>query len=272
MAMIPIEKRSFRYALLGGALGLGSPLGLLLIRRLIAMPGLMEWASHEASAFGGVYLYTGLGTAAVFSLMGYVLGRESDALSNKLGSMERDSAEAHRLAITDGLTGLYVHRHLMERLKEELARAKRYHCSLACLFIDVDNLKALNDRHGHLFGDQALTAVANVISSAVRATDVLGRYGGDEFVAVLLEADAEQAYAAAERIRRSVRSLSLDTSSGPAPMTVSVGVYAPSPLPSSPDLLLEMADAALRRSKEQGRDRTTVNEVRSAPHPADFKA
>lgn len=260
---------AWRYALLGALLGIGSPLGMLALRLYLVPPtGFGGWLQQELDALGWAYLYTGAGTITVFSLMGYFLGHRLDFLGGRLEGLARAADEFRRLSVTDGLTGFYVRRHLMRRLDEEIQRARRYHAPLACLFIDVDDLKLVNDRFGHLFGDEVLVAVGHAVGGALRGTDVVGRYGGDEFVAILPQTDARQAYAVAERIRGDVRALTLEHRGEHAPVTVSIGAYAPLSPPATPTLFLQMADDALRRSKREGKNRTTINPVRSFPFDA----
>jgi diguanylate cyclase (GGDEF)-like protein len=105
------------------------------------------------------------------------------------------------LAITDGLTGISNHLHIVTRLEGEIARSRRYGSNLSVILFDIDNFKDVNDRFGHLAGDQVLIRVAQLIKSSVRNIDAVGRYGGEEFLAVLPETDGEAAFTMAERVR-----------------------------------------------------------------------
>ena len=171
--------------------------------------------------------------------------------------------EARARAITDGLTGLYNHRHFHERLREELVRAARYQLCLSVIMLDVDDFKALNDTEGHPRGDAVLQAVARLLRSFARSTDVVARYGGDEFTIVVLEAGQEQAAALAERIRSAVRRVTIvDERSLSRRLTVSQGIATYPDHAESPPRLIELADQALAKAKRLGKDTVVVARAR----------
>ncbi len=178
-------------------------------------------------------------------------------------------AEAERRlftrATTDPLTGLLNRTAFEERALAELARAGRTGRSLAVAMLDVDHFKKFNDRFGHLAGDAALTAVARAVARTVRGIDAAGRFGGEEFIVLLVEADAEAAVHAVERIRAAVASLGPPRI--PIGVTVSAGVAVHSGLfeRTSFESLVARADAALYAAKKAGRDRVALE---SAPEPA----
>jgi diguanylate cyclase (GGDEF)-like protein len=248
---------SHRVALVGAVLGLGSPGGLFLLRFIFSPSAASwpAWASDEIARLWPVYAYATLGTVAAFSIFGYFLGRGYDAYRGESRALRQMARNLRRLAITDSLTGLYLRSYLLSRLRQEFSRAHRYRSPMSCLFIDVDHFKAFNDRYGHLFGDRILTVLAQAISGAVRDTDLVGRFGGDEFLAILPETDGAAAVRVAERVRaavaQSVRGLGADW----GPVTVSVGVYSPEILPATFDVFLEMSDRALRCAKDAGKNR-----------------
>ena len=158
-------------------------------------------------------------------------------------------------AITDGLTGLYNHRYLHERLSEELHRTRELERPLSVLFCDIDHFKDYNDAHGHSAGDAVLREVAHVIEQSVRNVDIAGRYGGEEFVVLLVETDREAALAVAERIRQRVRAAGFVAAG--RPLTVSIGV-AGYPLDAElREELLDKADWAMYMAKRRGRDQVT---------------
>ena len=167
-----------------------------------------------------------------------------------------------RAGITDFLTGWHNRRYLQQRLKEELARAQRRGASIACLKIDVDQFKSINDGYGHLAGDKALKEIAHRVEEQIRSMDTAARVGGDELAILLPEASAVDAAKLAERIRKAIaaRPFAL-TAQVKRSLTVSVGVAAVSPGRDEPDLksvadrLLADADAALYRAKALGRNR-----------------
>jgi len=166
---------------------------------------------------------------------------------------------ARRLANTDGLTGLYNHRHLQERLRQEVDRARRYGRPLSLIMADLDHFKAFNDRLGHPRGDQALIEVAHTLRQVSRSSDVAARYGGEEFILILPETPAVEAMVVAERTRQCVEALRLGT-----PLTVSLGVAAFRD-GQSQEALIEAADAALYESKRRGRNRVCLAETADRP-------
>lgn len=168
-----------------------------------------------------------------------------------------------RSGLTDYLTGWHNRRYLQARLREELARAARHGSSLACIIIDIDHFKAVNDRLGHLAGDVALREAARRIDAEVRGSDAAARYGGDEFVVLLPSVNCEQARILAERIRKAVSATPVEASVGAElNLTVSIGGALVDPvrddfrdLKTLAEGLLAEADAALYRSKQRGRNR-----------------
>jgi len=170
-----------------------------------------------------------------------------------------------RAGITDFLTGWHNRRYLQQRLKEELARAQRRGATIACLMIDIDKFKGINDGYGHLAGDNALKEVAHRIESQIRSMDTAARFGGDELAILLPEATASDAASLAERIRDVIATTPFALNSQIArSMTVSVGVATVSPgrdesdLKAVADRLIADADAALYRAKALGRNRVQV--------------
>jgi diguanylate cyclase (GGDEF)-like protein len=156
---------------------------------------------------------------------------------------------------TDAVTGCMNHRAMRRRLREEIDRATRTGGSLACLLIDLDNFKLVNDRHGHPAGDAVLRGVARALMGEFRAFDRVARYGGDEFVVILPNAVLESAALAGERaLQRLAGVSSFDLLAG---VRASIGVAQWQP-PMSADQLLEACDAALLRSKRMGKGRVEL--------------
>lgn len=250
---------SLRYAAVGAILGLGSPYGLLTLRALNSFDRkLLAWLSAELDVMIWIYLYTGVGSVFVFTLFGYLLGKREDELRKHTEKVEASARNLKTMSITDGLTNLYVHSHTLTRLDEEFLRAKRYNYSLGCLFIDIDQFKDMNDRHGHLLGDRVLMEIARALAKEVRDTDILGRYGGDEFLAILPETDTASAYKVAERVRKSVEALNLESNGEAIRVTISIGVFAASSLPNRTQDILVLADTALRQAKNLGKNRSVL--------------
>jgi diguanylate cyclase (GGDEF)-like protein len=186
---------------------------------------------------------------------------------------------AHRerlkqLGMTDPLTGLSNRRYFDERLREEIQRAARYSLPVACLFIDVDSFKRINDTYGHLTGDRALAAVAACVRQQVRLGDTLARYGGEEFAA-LLQGDRSDALIAAERVRHAVELLDLQDDDGSRiALTVSIGVTARTitggvhQAGEIGQSLIEEADRAMYQAKNNGRNRVEVSPHASGGTPS----
>ncbi|HVQ29985.1 MAG TPA: diguanylate cyclase, partial [Vicinamibacteria bacterium] len=163
------------------------------------------------------------------------------------------------LAVSDELTGVANRRRLIDALEEAMAFARRRETPLAILLADLDHFKEVNDRFGHAAGDEVLRRVAQGMEGALRTEDLLGRYGGDEFVAVLRGTAAEGAREAGERLRKALRVLDLGIP-GPGadgPLTVSVGLAVYDRSLAQPADLLRRADEALYRAKAAGRNRTS---------------
>jgi two-component system, cell cycle response regulator len=170
-----------------------------------------------------------------------------------------------RAGITDFLTGWHNRRYLQQRLKEELARAQRRGGTIACLMIDIDRFKGINDGYGHLAGDNALKEVAQRVDTQIRTMDTAARFGGDELAILLPEAGAAEAATLAERIREVIAAVPFAlTAEIERTLTVSVGVASVSPgrhetdLKAVADRLLADADAALYRAKAMGRNRVQM--------------
>ena len=175
-----------------------------------------------------------------------------------------------RDGLTDALTGVANRRFFERRLREEISTWERHRHTLACLLVDLDHFKQVNDRHGHLTGDQALTQVAGALSEGLRASDVLARYGGEEFVLLLPGTLLEQALEVAQRLRANVAGLRVRGADNvDMQLTVSIGLAClASDTPASADVahwLVQQADAALYLAKTSGRNQVVVATDRSIP-------
>ena len=161
--------------------------------------------------------------------------------------------EARQAARVDPLTGALNHGAMLARLEEEIDRARRYRTGLACLLIDLDDFKAINDRWGHATGDSVLRQVAMLLNTEYRAHDHVARYGGDEFVVLLPHASGGRAEIAARRALRRLRDIHIVTDEGREPLTASIGM-AEWADPETPAELLAKADRALLAGKRAGKD------------------
>ncbi len=158
-----------------------------------------------------------------------------------------EKSKYRNLSITDGLTGVFNHRHFHELLLLEIARLRRYSAPVSLLMVDIDHFKKYNDTYGHVAGDGLLRGVAQTMLKSIRNLDVVCRYGGEEFVVILSQANKEQALLVCQRLMRLIRTR--------LPVTISVGLTSAPEDTSSKDELIEMADEALYQAKHLGRDR-----------------
>jgi diguanylate cyclase (GGDEF)-like protein len=164
-------------------------------------------------------------------------------------------ARTEALSVTDDLTQLYNSRYLHEVLRKEAKRAVRSGRPLSLLFVDLDGFKRINDAHGHLLGSRALIEAAAVIRSSARETDIVARFGGDEFALVLPDTGPEGARSVARRLRERIGRYVFLADRGPGSrLTASIGVATLPESGDSVDDLLHLADAAMYRVKEKGKD------------------
>jgi len=171
--------------------------------------------------------------------------------------------EIKGLSITDCLTDLYNFRYLQERLEEETKRAQRFRRPLALIMADIDHFKEYNDIYGHPEGNKVLKVLANILKDNVREIDIVGRYGGEEFIIILPEADREEAQKIAERIRIKVEEYSFqnkeDRLNNPnRKITLSLGITSCFQESISPQNLIYKVDQALYQAKRKGRNRVVV--------------
>jgi diguanylate cyclase (GGDEF)-like protein len=183
----------------------------------------------------------------------------------KLERLQRELIEKNKmleqLSITDSLTGLRNRRFLTEILSVEFQRALRYGTDLTLLMADLDHFKQVNDRHGHLAGDEVLCAVAERLQRRLRASDIGGRYGGEEFLVILSHSSAEGGVVLAEHWRADVEENPVELADGtPILTTLSIGVASHSPTFRDASELIAAADSALYRAKEWGRNQVAVYE------------
>jgi diguanylate cyclase (GGDEF)-like protein len=177
------------------------------------------------------------------------------AAAMKILHDRRTAVLAHR-AFTDRLTGLYSYDYFVEALDHELRRAHRYGGNVSLVVLDLDGFKRFNDHYGHAAGNNFLRQVGQLVQRTARDSDMPARFGGEELV-VLVQGTTREAAQLAERIRRQVAVLRVDTSHGPAGTTLSAGV-AGFPERSSAEALFEAADDALYEAKRRGKNRILV--------------
>ena len=168
--------------------------------------------------------------------------------------------KAHKEAITDGLTKLYNHRFFLNQLTQEMDRSRRYQNPLSLLMMDIDNFKNYNDINGHPAGDALLAKVAQLFLSAVRKTDYVTRYGGEEFAIILPETPLLNAELVAEKLRRTIENAQFDNQKAQPEgnLTISIGVAEQTKELNSCKDFVKIADEALYKSKESGKNRVTL--------------
>jgi diguanylate cyclase (GGDEF)-like protein/PAS domain S-box-containing protein len=190
-----------------------------------------------------------------------------EALRSAKASLEKTNQELERvllreqqLARTDGLTGLYNYRYFFELATREFNIAMRYRRPLSILMFDTDDFKKVNDTLGHSAGDKILALVAQATAAQMRSVDILARYGGDEFIILLSQTSAKQAYPIAERIRNSVAGMKMPSEKGTVSVTLSIGIaeIQYEPADESVEHVVQRADKALYAVKQAGRNRAMV--------------
>ncbi len=166
----------------------------------------------------------------------------------------------YKRSITDSKTGLYNVNYFYRRLNEELSRIQRYNMELSLLMIDIDFFKNINDKFGHLIGDKILRNISNELKKNLRLSDILARFGGEEFVIMLSQTNRENAFTFAERIRKAIENLKVNLPSQEiSKITISIGIsYCSKDQFYDMDTLIKQVDIALYQSKNTGRNKTTV--------------
>ena len=208
------------------------------------------WSSNES-------LLVLLAFTSTIVVTGLVLSALRIERARAMHELERTLIGLREQAVTDPLTGLYNRRYLWEFLRREWVRAKRKNESIAVIMIDLDHFKRINDAHGHQAGDFVLVAVAALLRNQIRSSDIVCRYGGEEFALVLPEASLENVRLRAEHIRAAIGRLNLRHQGVPlGRITASLGVALFPHHADSPDSLIRAADEAMYEAKHVGRDRT----------------
>lgn len=169
--------------------------------------------------------------------------------------------QVHNLIYKDDLTGLFNYRFLDENLDREVTRSERFNESFSLMFIDLDDFKSVNDTHGHLVGSELLCRLGDVIRKAVREVDSVIRYGGDEFIVMLLGANTKDAKIVAERVRRGIENYTLRTESQKqVKVTASIGISTYPEHGTTKEQLLSSADSGMYKSKGSGKNCIRIQE------------
>jgi diguanylate cyclase (GGDEF)-like protein len=227
------------------------PVSVSGIRSLICFP-----LFHESNIAGFVVVYSenpSAFTMLQFNLLEVFINQASESISRAILHEEMKLR-----ALTDGLTGLYNHRHFQERLEENLKRAERFNESLSLILTDIDHFKSINDTYGHPVGDMVLKTVASTIKSTIREVDIAARYGGEEFAIILIGATSRHARKTAERLRKKIKEKKFSADNKTFTVTISLGVASFPDDSTDREDLIEKADLALYTAKKSGRDRTVL--------------
>lgn len=227
--------------------------------------GFAEILPSEVAAFPLMYKDKVLGVMMIGTFGHYQAEEQPliEYLANQI-AITLDNALTHekveRLSVADGLTGLYNRRFLSVRLEDEYSKAVRYATPFSVLIMDVDFFKRVNDTFGHQVGDNALIAVARVLQQSVRESDLVGRYGGEEFVILLPHTELDKALTVAEKIRLAVSETPVE-GMGERRLTISIGAAGfPDIKVANMEELVRKADEALYRAKEGGRNQVVKAE------------
>lgn len=194
---------------------------------------------------------------AVTLVFGFRVGLQWSAQYKRLAEeLEASNRELRRLAVTDSLTGCFNHNHLMVELPRAISAARRYGDPLSCVIADLDGFKQVNDRYGHLAGDEALRQLVAVVSGRLRKDDAIFRFGGDEFVLLMRHTDARGALRVIEDIRRIIAQAPFVWGQREIAITISAGVAELGDLGPEGDAseLLALADRGLYLAKDEGRN------------------
>jgi diguanylate cyclase (GGDEF)-like protein len=213
--------------------------------------GMLECTAREEDVFDQ-------GDLRLLSIIG---GIASLALNNV--NLYKKTQE---LAITDGLTGLYVQNYFKERLEEEVKMSKRHSLNLSVAIIDIDHFKRINDTYGHMVGDSVLRHLADILRHRFRETDFICRYGGEEFGVLMLQTDIKEALSVCEGIRKGTEEekffLPVESFKPvQEKLTISIGLAKLGVKITTGKALLEAADEALYEAKRNGRNRTEVSNL-----------
>src|SRR6201994_3364330 len=195
-----------------------------------------------------------IGTLCVMDTQSRAFDDGDVAILKDLAQLVMSELELRKIAMHDALTGALSRRGLRDELKRTMALAARHKHELSCVMFDLDHFKIINDRHGHGVGDLALKAAAEACRSQLRATDSIGRFGGEEFVVVLPHTSRKAALDVAEKIRAALARVYVQAETGPVRITASFGVASMDAVACDVDQILKHADSALYAARAAGRN------------------
>ena len=240
-----------------------------MIMSLACIVGMLTMAYRGVSFLVGWHEVTPFQSRDVLTTLFYMinyLGMFFLAFGFVLTTVEQGAEQNRRMALIDPLTGMFNRRALFESMDKLFTKAEAAGQPLSLMIMDVDLFKQVNDRYGHQVGDLVLKRVANTINGRLRKDDIVGRIGGEEFLAVLPDTPPEGAIRLAEELRETMAAESIVFKEETIQVTISVGLYSSVSLASSqtPDSVIASADKALYRAKTNGRNRVEVHKVMAA--------
>jgi len=187
------------------------------------------------------------------------LKKNRDVILNLNEKLEEKNKILEKLAVTDSLTRVFNHSHIIDRLSNEICAAQRHSDSLSITMFDIDHFKSINDTYGHQVGDDVLILVTNTIKDALREIDIIGRYGGEEFLVVMRKTDRKGCFIASERIRKQIEALTWEQEK--LHVTISGGIGTIEGTEETAATMIKRADECLYLSKENGRNRIECGEI-----------
>ena len=249
-------KKKNTYAASGIFLGLGAPATHVFFQWLLTREGIVNCIRAEMTHHG---FWISWVTPFIFGAFGFYAGLLQDKLAVQKEKLEVSVVKLGHESITDDLTGQYNRRHILEELGKEVERARRYGRRLSGMMIDLDNFKTVNDQYGHPTGDRVLKTFAGVIGRSIRKIDIVGRYGGDEFIVILPESTLEAARLVAERIQANLREYEKHVPSELFRVTASMGLISFEDVKEiNESAFVEKIDQALLLAKRTGKNKISV--------------
>lgn len=199
------------------------------------------------------------------------LGLATTVFNKMVAELQQNQSKLEQLATTDALTGLANRKEVMKKLSEQYEYYQRYSAEFSILMIDVDNFKKVNDNYGHLAGDAVLLQISAILMGTMRNVDMVGRYGGEEFLVVLADSSEAEAEYAAERLRQAVESNTFTFEETLLKLTISIGVAKITKMDDSENSLINRADQALYQAKGGGRNQVVFLDIDPSPEPKPSK-
>ncbi len=254
------------HLLAGLLLGVAAPALGLLLRMAVGGAPTFKWIRGEWTEHGFLYAYMGFCFPLAYGLTRFLTIRENERLVSERNLLKAEMTVLQNQSMTDDVTGLYNHRHLYEEIEKEIERSKRRGRSICGIMVDIDDFKHVNDTSGHLVGDRVLREAAFVLNQSIRKIDILGRYGGDEFLIILPETPYESAKIVADRIRENLRRHPFNASHDQVSLTASVGLLMFEHADKlDPAAFVQKVDEAMFRAKGLGKDRVFSGYVATDP-------